>query len=274
MNQQKDLLSIGAFANLTRLSIKALRLYDQLDILRPHHIDPKSGYRFYEPDQLFSARLIRNMRDMDMPLTEIRRVLAVADVSLAQTELVIRQYLELRTKQLEQIQQLARQFSQQLKSEANIMNLEVVIKDIPTQQIISITRRHKVDGLGKQEEKDIGALFAYAAEQQATPTNDAPFGIYHGPVSEQEDGPIETCISVNGKVTGKGEIEVKQLEGGKAACVTIHGDQCHYPELLGAYDAAADWIQKNGYETTQPPREVWYTGPGPDAKWEIIWLFK
>ena len=67
MNQQKDLFSIGAFADLTRLSIKALRLYDQLDILRPHHIDPKSGYRFYETDQLFSARLIRSMRDMDMP---------------------------------------------------------------------------------------------------------------------------------------------------------------------------------------------------------------
>jgi len=46
------------------------------------------------------------------------------------------------------------------------------------------------------------------------------------------------------------------------------------PKLLGAYDAAADWIQKNGYETTQPPRVVWYTGPGPDAKWEIVWLFK
>jgi effector-binding domain-containing protein len=62
--------------------------------------------------------------------------------------------------------------------------------------------------------------------------------------------------------------------GGKVACVTIHGDKCHYPELLSAYDAAVDWIQKNGFETTQPPREIWYTGPGPDAKWEIVWLFK
>ena len=75
-------------------------------------------------------------------------------------------------------------------------------------------------------------------------------------------------------MAGRDNIEVKQLEGGQAACVVITGSQCHYPELLGAYDAAADWIQKNGYETTQPPREIWYTGPGPDAKWEIVWLFK
>ena len=54
----------------------------------------------------------------------------------------------------------------------------------------------------------------------------------------------------------------------------ITGEQCHYPELLAAYDAAADWIQKNGYEMVGSPREVWYTGPGPDAKWEIVWLFK
>jgi len=258
---------------MTRLSIKALRLYDQLDILQPRHVDPQTGYRYYEPDQLSSARMIRNMREMDMPLAEIRRVLAVMSISQAQAELVIRQYLEQRTQQLEQIQQLARQFIQQLKPEANQMNLEVEVKEIPTQQIISITRRHTVDGLGKQEEQDIGALFALAGEQGAK-ISGAPFGIYHGPVSEIEDGPVETCIAVEGKLEAQDNIEVKQLEGGKAASVTLHGEQCHYPELLGAYDAAADWIQKNGYETIQPPREVWYTGPGPDAKWEIVWLFK
>lgn len=153
------------------------------------------------------------------------------------------------------------------------MSLEVEVKDIPTQQIISITRRHKVDGLSKQIDHDIGALFSLVNDYSARPV-DAPFGIYHGPVNEQEDGPVETCLAVGGKVEARGNIEVKQLEGGKAACVIITGDQCHYPELLGAYDAAADWIQKNGYETTQPPREIWYTGPGPDAKWEIVWLFK
>ena len=273
MDQPKDLLSIGAFAELTRLSLKALRLYDQLDILRPRHVDPQTGYRYYEPDQLPSARMIRNMRDMDMPLAIIRRVLAVMPVSQAQAELLLRQYLEMRESQLEQIRSLARQFSGQLKPEANKMNLEVEVKDIPTQQIISITRHHTVDGLGKQQEQDIGALFALAGEQGAQ-TASAPFGIYHGPVSETEDGPVETCLAVEGRVEGKDSIEVKQLEGGKAVCVVLTGELCHYPELLGAYDAAADWIQKNGFETTQPPREIWYTGPGPNAKWEIVWLFK
>ena len=273
MNESNDLLSIGTFAGMTRLSIKALRLYDQLGILQPLHIDPQSGYRYYGIDQVHGARLIRNMRDMDMPLATIRRMLAMLPVSQAQVELLVRQHVEMRERQLEQIRRQARQFSKILKPEANKMSLEVVVKDIPIQQIISITRRHTVDGLGKQEEQDIGALFALANEQGAQPTG-APFGIYHGPVSETEDGPVETCIAVNGKIQGRGEIEVKQLEGGQGASVTITGDQCHYPELLGAYDAGADWIQKNGYEMVGSPREIWYTGPGPDAKWEIVWLFK
>ena len=273
MNQPKDLLSIGTFANMTRLSLKALRLYDELGILRPLHIDPQTGYRYYGADQLPSARMIRTMRDMDMPLATIRRMLAVLPVSQAQAELIVREHLEARERQLELIRGLARQFTKQLKPEANIMNLEVEVKEIPTQQIISITRRHTVDGLGKQEEKDIGALFALANDLGVR-TLGAPFGIYHGPVSEKEDGPVETCLAVEGKLEGRDPIEVKQLEGGKAACVTLTGELCHYPELLAAYDTAVDWIQKNGFEATQPPREIWYTGPGPDARWEIVWLFK
>ncbi len=273
MNQPKDLLSIGTFANMTRLSLKALRLYDQLGILQPLHTDSQNGYRYYGIDQIPSARMIRNMREMDMPLAAIRRMLTVLPVSRAQAELIVHQYLEERERQLELIRAQARQFTRQLKPEANTMNLIVTVRDIPTQQIISITRRHTVDGLGKQEEQDIGALFSLANDYGAR-TLGAPFGVYHGPVSEKEDGPVETCLAVDGKVEGRGNIEVKQLEGGKAACVVITGELCHYPELLGAYDAAADWIQKNGCETVQPPREIWYTGPGPDAKWEIVWLFK
>jgi effector-binding domain-containing protein len=210
---------------------------------------------------------------MDMPLAIIRRMLAVIPVSQAQAELLVRQHLEARESQLEAIRELARQFFRQLKPEANTMTLDVDVREIPTQQIISITRHHTVNGLSEQIQQDCGALFTLAQEAGVAPIG-APFGIYHSAINEQEDGPIETCVAVQGVLTGTGNIQAKQLEGGKAACVVITGDQCHYPELLGAYDAAADWIQRNGFETAQPPREVWYTGPGPDAKWEIVWLFK
>ena len=68
------LLTIGAFARASRLSPKALRLYDELGLLRPAEVDPASGYRFYDPAQLERARLVAWLRSLGMPLARIRLV--------------------------------------------------------------------------------------------------------------------------------------------------------------------------------------------------------
>jgi effector-binding domain-containing protein len=103
----------------------------------------------------------------------------------------------------------------------------------------------------------------------------SPFGIFHGAINEQEDGPLEICLPVNGHVTGKGNVQVKELPGGEAACVMTVGAQTDFPAILGAYDAAADWIQKNGYSMAEPPREVWHNNnPGEELRMEIVWLYK
>ena len=273
MDQQKDLLSIGAFASMTRLSIKALRLYDQLDLLQPRHVDPQTGYRFYSIDQLSCARMIRNMREMDMPLATIRQVLAALTSSPAQAEALLREYAEMREQQVRQIRVQVGQFIQQIQQEQNPMSLEVNVKQIAPQQVLSLTHRVKVDKLENTILQSVKELNALVKEQNASAA-DAPFGIYHGTINEQDDGPIEICLPVSGQVKTQGNVVAKQLEGGNAACVTMVGKQCSFPEILGGYDAAADWIQKNGYEMAESPREVWYEPPGDNEKIEIVWLFK
>ncbi|APY90036.1 MerR family DNA-binding transcriptional regulator [Streptomyces alfalfae] len=71
------LLTIGAFAKASRLSPKALRLYDDLGLLTPARVDPVTGYRLYAPDQLEQARLVAWLRRLDMPLARIRHVCAL-----------------------------------------------------------------------------------------------------------------------------------------------------------------------------------------------------
>jgi DNA-binding transcriptional MerR regulator len=71
-----SLLSIGRFGRLAGLSIGALRHYDELDLLRPAWTDPATGYRYYRQEQLEDARLIARLRDLEMPLDDIRLVLA------------------------------------------------------------------------------------------------------------------------------------------------------------------------------------------------------
>jgi PPM family protein phosphatase len=69
-----SLLTIGAFARASRLSPKALRLYDELGLLPPAHVDPVTGYRFYDPAQLDRARLVAWLRRLGMPLARIKAV--------------------------------------------------------------------------------------------------------------------------------------------------------------------------------------------------------
>lgn len=77
------LLTIGAFSRASRLSPKALRLYDELGLLPPARVDPVSGYRFYDPAQLARARLVGRLRRLGMPLAEIRTVCELAPEAAA-----------------------------------------------------------------------------------------------------------------------------------------------------------------------------------------------
>jgi PPM family protein phosphatase len=78
------LLTIGAFARAARLTPKALRLYDELGLLPPAAVDPESGYRLYDPDQLGQARLIAQLRRIGMPLADIRTVCGLQPAAAAE----------------------------------------------------------------------------------------------------------------------------------------------------------------------------------------------
>ena len=72
-----DHLSIGEFARASGLTAKALRLYDELDLLAPAHVEPANGYRYYSHDQLDRAHLVARLRLVGMPLARIRSVLGL-----------------------------------------------------------------------------------------------------------------------------------------------------------------------------------------------------
>jgi serine/threonine protein phosphatase PrpC/DNA-binding transcriptional MerR regulator len=77
------MLTIGAFARASRLSPKALRLYDELGLLRPAVVDPVSGYRYYRPEQLERARRVAWLRRLGMPLARIKVICELDDLEAA-----------------------------------------------------------------------------------------------------------------------------------------------------------------------------------------------
>lgn len=72
-------LSIGEFATVTHLSIRTLRRYHEAGLLEPDHVDPHTGYRYYSAAQIPPAQVIHRLRELDVPLAEVKAILATED---------------------------------------------------------------------------------------------------------------------------------------------------------------------------------------------------
>jgi DNA-binding transcriptional MerR regulator len=72
-------LTIGDFSRATHLSVKTLRHYHQVGLLEPRSVDSGSGYRYYGTDQIPAAQVIVRLRNLDMPVPQVKAVLAADD---------------------------------------------------------------------------------------------------------------------------------------------------------------------------------------------------
>jgi DNA-binding transcriptional MerR regulator len=80
-------LTIGEFAQATHLSVRTLRRYHESGLLSPASVDPASGYRYYSTAQIPSAQVIHRLRELDVPLAEVEKILGTDDPQ-ARAELI------------------------------------------------------------------------------------------------------------------------------------------------------------------------------------------
>jgi len=151
------------------------------------------------------------------------------------------------------------------------MAMDVEVRSVEPQQVLSITRWVKVEGLDDHIIGSIRTLNELAAAQ-GTQNAGPPFGIYHGHVNENEDGPVEVCLPVRALVAVQDGIMAKQFPAAQMAYVDIVGDQCQFPTILQAYDAVYDWIKTNGYKHDGSPLEIWLDNKGEHM--QIAWPFR
>ena len=268
---KRNLLSIGKFAEASRLSRKALRLYDRQGILAPAEVDGESGYRYYRPDQVRTARLIRKLRQMEMPLAMVRRVVSEP---LNAAGLII-EYERAYSGKVSRVQRATRRLLSELQRGVKQMPLEVETRRLDPQLVVSITSRAFVKDLDKRISSNLSALRAFVEDHDGE-VDGGPLGLYHGPINEEADGPIEVCLPVWGTFNPAGDVVVRELSGGNAAHVSLRGDQCEFPAVLEAYDAAVDWINGNGFEIADSPRELWLgkRGDGDEEEMAVVWPYR
>jgi DNA-binding transcriptional MerR regulator len=134
------LLSIGDFSRMTFLTVKALRHYHDVGLLEPARVDPHSGYRYYRAEQVAPARLIRRLRDLDLPVEDVRTVLAAPDEESRNAVIVA--HLDRMSQQLRETQETVDSLRRMLSAGED--RLEVVHRDEPATLALAI--RGSVDG--------------------------------------------------------------------------------------------------------------------------------
>jgi DNA-binding transcriptional MerR regulator len=79
------MLAIGEFSRVTHLSVRTLRRYHEGGLLEPAEVDQLTGYRYYNADQIPTAQVIHRLRELDVPLPEVQRILRSPDPGVRAT---------------------------------------------------------------------------------------------------------------------------------------------------------------------------------------------
>ena len=185
-------MSIGEFARRSRLSAKALRLYDEMGLLAPARVDEDSGYRFYEPGQLKQARMIATLRHLQVPLAEINSILLLEPLQAAAR---IRELWDAIEVEHSYRRALATYLIDDLCERRSVL-YEVGTREIPERSLLSVKRN--VAGVDRAWSfgKEFIALLRRYKLPQLPGRAGAFFCIYWGAVSEDSDGPVEWCRPV------------------------------------------------------------------------------
>jgi DNA-binding transcriptional MerR regulator len=186
------LVSIGEFARLSRLSPKALRRYDELGVLRPERVDPDSGYRWYDTGQLEQAQLVASLRQIGVPLTQIKAIVGLGPEAAAEQ---IGTFWSAAEAGHAARRELAGYLVDRLTGKRSIM-YEVATRQIPGRSLLCLLRH--VDGEPGlvAAGKEFIRIFRDRPAPRMPGRAGAVFLIYHGQVTEDSDGPVEWCRPV------------------------------------------------------------------------------
>lgn len=242
---------IGEFSRMTKLTVKALRYYDEADILSPSCREKENGYRLYSDADYQKAKLILLLRGFDFSIGEIRDVLEHYD-----SRDDLRYYLAEKKAQMENrirgYKKLIREmdaYLSQPEQEENMMSYKIEVKTFEPVLVASIRFKGKYQDISNY----IGKLYGAVKNKAAG----APFNLYYDCEYRETDADIEICIPVKEPVSGAG-VETRRLPAMKAI-VTMHVGP--YEKLGEAYKALTDYATEQHFEMKTPARETYVKGP-------------
>jgi DNA-binding transcriptional MerR regulator len=241
-------LKIGEFSVLTRVSIKTLRYYDEVGLLKPARVDLNSGYRYYSASQVPRLHRILALKDLGFPLDRIAKVVEEGVTGDALRGMLMLREVEQQARVQEETERLGRLRARlRLIELEGIMSSEVVLKDLGPQWIVSM--REIIPGF-----RTIGALFGklYGALGPLA-TQGVAAAVFHDQEFTEQEVDVEVGICLDHRVSVSEPLSVRELPGAIAASIVHHGA---FNRISEAYQALLHWIDANGYRQAGPSREL------------------
>jgi len=222
-------VAIGDFSRMTHLSVAALRHYHEVGLLNPAEVDPGSGYRFYAPEQVQVAQVIRRLRDLGMPLDEIREVLHAPDAATRSQIIVVH---------------MQRMESQLASTQSVVASLRCLLERGPASiavghRLVRGTRAVAICGqvpfLGldtwlSAAQREIDAVLAAAAVPPAGPRA----ALYSAEFFQLEAGDVTAYVPVSDHVRTFGRPQMLQIPGGELAVAVHYGSHGDLDQTYGA----------------------------------------
>jgi DNA-binding transcriptional MerR regulator len=252
------MLTIGAFSRMSHVSIKALRFYDEIGLLKPTHVDGESGYRYYAATLLPRLNRILFFKELGFSLDEVGHLLK-GDLPLSSVRLMLSQQLEAQEQRLHQEQRRLDQVKTcllQLESAGRLPDYEITIKEVAPRWVASL--RSPLDSYADAEHL-LADLDGYLQRQSISGQHGA---IWHACTGRKQKIDCEALVFLRGPQASSNRIRVYQLPAASVACVIHQGSD---ETCAQAYQAARSWIETQGHTIAGPNREL-YWGDGRESE--------
>ena len=244
---------IGDFSRLTRVSVKALRHYDRLGLLKPARTDPLTGYRHYSSEQLPRLNAILALKELGLSLDQISRLLD-KDLSPEQIRAMlelkrdeVRQSVEAESERLSRIEARLAQMEEEVEMPGRY---EVVLKTVEPLRVASV--REVLPAYGT-----VGMLFdelrGYSLRHGVGSTD--WIAVWYDEEFRETEVDGEAAFATDDPLPDDDRVRPRELPAVEnMACTVHHGP---FDTISGAYTALLGWIENNGYRVVGPNRELY-----------------
>ncbi|MEU7782547.1 MerR family transcriptional regulator [Micromonospora parva] len=253
------MFTIGDFARFGRVSVRMLRHYDSIGLLRPASVDPHSGYRFYRADQLRRLNRVIALKELGLTLEQVR---AIVDDAVDVAEL--RGMLRLRRSQL--AEQLAADTARlaavearlrMIESEGRMTTQDVVLKEIAPVRVAELTAvaaSYQGEDIGPVIQPLYPELFRRLSAAGVNPSG--PAVAWYEPADAGGDAVVvHAGVLVDAEPAAAPDVTVRDLPALRSAATIIHHGAM--ADVEPSMQALARWIEENGYRTDGFAREVY-----------------